>query len=115
MEHANDSNMGVDGTNVDDVTADDSDDEMAAAREVIESHTLDELRATLILGAKDLKTSTLKCKLTGMWSTYLQNAKSTSVTDFLSVQHLGYIFQQLAELGIQRMTNINYSGMLNTC
>ena len=83
---------------MDDLTAND-DGDMAAARAVIEAHTLDELRAKLIYGAKDIKGSTLKTKLTDMWSTYLQNSRTTSVTDFLSVQHLGFIFQQLAELG----------------
>ena len=96
MEHKEDGKMDA-GTSVDDVDSDD--DDMAVAREVIEGHTLDELKASLLLGARDLTRSTLKSKLTKMWTTYLSNASSTSVTDFLSVRHLGYIFEQLAQLG----------------
>ena len=66
---------------------------------VIEDHTLNELKASLLLDANNLRESTLKAKLIHMWTAYLSNASSTSVTDFLSVRHLGCILEHLAQTG----------------
>ena len=80
------------------------DDEVAGSdhwneQTMIEENTLDEMRELLITEAQGMAGSSLKERLTAMWTMYIQHSNSISVSDFLSVRHLGYILQQLSEIG----------------
>ena len=74
-------------------------DDMSVAAEVIENKTMDDLQAALLLSAITETNTTLKAQLTEMWSEYLQRSSSISLKNFLSLPHLGNIFEHLSLLG----------------
>ena len=92
-----DENM-EEGSNVDDVSQNMTSLDLSAARDVIQDSTVQQLTAVLLQEALEAKTgSSLKAKLTGIWTMQLRSSE-TSFSDVLSVQHVGYILQKLAEM-----------------
>ena len=87
------------GTNVDDVSQNMTSLDLSAARDVIQDSTVQQLTAGLLQEALKAKTgSSLKAKLTEIWTMHLKNSEKDSFSDVLSVQHVGYILQKLAEM-----------------
>ena len=86
------------GTNVDDVSQNMTTLDLSAARDVIQDSTVQQLTAGLLQEALKAKSgNSLKAKLTEIWTMHLGSSE-TSFSDVLSVQHIGYILQKLAEM-----------------